>query len=418
MKFMSVLRYAIVCLHTGFALFALVTVAGVVHAGCSRNNVHMAEGFTAVLQSANVTDLKYYSVESRQGGYAPRSMYVLSPTSTVLGSSVNVAYVIVLFEWVSASFAWRYATPDMSLTDTPKIALFVQIGTVVWSVFLLVITAVYHSSWGIPTNNVILGIITMGVTTMVHVVLALQFYVGAPLADSADRIPDYPVHHNDIPSASPMTESYMPQTRAKLVCNVSVFLRGSQASVSKYPTSVPLRDTTTLRYIEYAITAPLLMLGTQSTIVLNGPIWALQVCYFSMLLCNVLGQAMHQTLLQPVAHASAHGKAAAVLFLVSSWLFFSATWVQFSYELLQMITKLPTVVTVIVSLMFSFYSSFGVAGTAAFFYLYKGKQDRQVILDWLDRIFDILSVAVKVSVAAIILTSDELGPSSFCTTLA
>ena len=495
MRNVIVLRFIILCTHTAFALFAFMTAAGILHAGCSRNNVHMAEEFTSLLHPENglklypENGLKLYPVtptKMTETGYGPlsasdisqkaytmRSMYALVPSSTVLGSTINVAYIILLFEWVSVSFAWLYTFPYQRDTWTNEVNGPVLI---IWNVALVIITAVNRSSWDIPTNNFILGTVTLIAATIVHVALLMQHNLPAwfewvslhtedtltpghadqeLMADMVDAMPDpNPAHnsdshqHNSAPSAPPWTEEnehtdldgnfnnhsrHRSNSQAsrinagmrspRLLCNAAVFLRGPQSMSNtdvKHTTVDPknIKDTTTLRYIEYAITAPLLMLATQSTIVMNGPIWALQVCYFSMLLCNVLGQAMHRSILGCVHNATPHAKGAAVLFLLSSWLFFSAAWVQFSHALLQMSTNLPTVAITIVSLMIPLYTLFGVAGTAAFFYLYQGAHDSQMILDWLNNVFDVLSIAVKVSVAAIILTSDELGPSSFCTTVA
>lgn len=455
--------------------------------------MHLTEDFKSVLQQ-NAHFTGYDIIPTEKGmrldtgelsrrGYAVLSMYKLGTSSSVFGSSINVAYIILLFEWVSASFAWIYAFPYKRHSWTSRV---IPVVTVLWSVVLIVATGVYHSSWAIPANNVMLGIITLCAATVVHAALGLKYYdtklnpfslKWAPSGETiVDDIQMAPVLYSvpdsyvrDEPSAPPEEWDAYPvgpeatlgqnigacanwrnpaghrdtayrrpaPIAVKLRCNTAVFLHGlngrtpnvvnkNGACASFVPMQEMLNDTTTLRYIEYAITAPLLMLGTQSTIVMNGPIWALQVCYFSMLLCNVIGLAMHHTILcvvrgvnQSGALLVPHEKGAAVLLLASSWLFFTAAWVQFSHSLLQMITQLPSVALIIVSLMISFYSSFGIAGSVAFLYLYKSKDlsSVQKTLDWLNNVFDVLSVAVKVTVAAIILTSAELGPSSFCTTV-
>lgn len=384
--------------------------------------------------------------------------YTMDSHSTVLGSSIDIAYLITLFEWVSASFAFFYL--DLPL-DAKLAGHFKTAVATVWNLVLLIVILALQQKWDTPRNNVILAVVTLSATILTHCIThwcavfsgsnqispVVEDLFGSP--EQVNKIrPDARVQRSSPlpvlpnpgqrfapPSTAPNQQRAQIRLRypVNLQCNSSVFLRVGESGAAGLPTreqtELPLQkqatadavsppDATTLRYLEYSITAPLLMLGTQSTIVMSGPIWALQVCYFSMMFCNLLGVAAHKAIMATTkGMVPPHLYGASVLFLVSSWLFFSAGWVHFLHFVHNMMQSLPSVAMSIIWLLVVFYLAFGIAGTVAFVQLYYNSRPSTQVLATLNTVFDVLSIVVKVSIAASILMSDELGPRSFCTTL-
>lgn len=114
--------------------------------------------------------------------------------------------------------------------------------------------------------------------------------------------------------------------------------------------------TTEIRYLEYSITAPLLMVGVMSTVVLNAEVWyvpyfyiylnlceilqltfrrrSLQLAYIAILVTNLLGIPLHEMMIcyvQIVCMSALNTQLRCLRFtcvglLMTSWAFFSSAW--------------------------------------------------------------------------------------------
>jgi hypothetical protein len=143
----------------------------------------------------------------------------------ILGGSSNILFIMLIFEWVSASFALFYLSwPHMSKTWRWICTVLAAI----WDGILIIIVTViiFDDRWDIPANNAIIGLFALFKTSIVHMVYTYQ-------------LP---------PTLGPD--------------NVQRSYYGAQ-----------------IHYLEYAISAPILMMGVQSTIILNSAIWPVQVLY-------------------------------------------------------------------------------------------------------------------------------------------
>jgi hypothetical protein len=277
--------------------------------------------------------------------------YDLPSSSLVLGSSLNVFYIILVFEWISTGFALFYIAPA-SGTLHDRIARIVAS----WNIILVILTAILYTtdSWNVPANNCIFGIGSLLVAS------AIQMIIGVlGLGEFTYRL------------------------------------------VS--------------RYCEYAITAPLLMLGTMSVITISAPIWVLQVAYTGMLFCNLSGIA--STLcINYESRASSDLQLASWFYFVSSWTFFIDRVQNSGFQ------DAPDFVQLIVVALPVFYGTFGFVGTTYHWAIRLstlGNENELVNTKAQARYttiacvaFDILSVVVKIMIAITVITGGSYGPGS------
>lgn len=180
---------------------------------------------------------------------------------SILGSSINILYLMLIFEWISASFALFYVDDIQESKPNPNLSRFkLTILCIVfaWDITLIILAfvMVFDDRWNVPTNNAILGMFALFKTIVVQI---------SCTANAVSR-PQNAV--SETPLNSPLENSY------------------SSAAI---------------HYIEYAITAPILVIGVQSTIVLNSSIWPIQVCVsifniFDQPLCSSIKPSTFQFL--------------------------------------------------------------------------------------------------------------------------
>jgi hypothetical protein len=287
-------------------------------------------------------------------------------TSLVLASSLNLFYIILVFEWISTSFAVFYLMNPHDTLNTKRVL-------VVWNLILMLATVTLSSTseWNIPANNVMVGLVSLAVTIFV------QMFVDR-IAPAVDRKSDDKSRQQD-------------------------------ESVSGHYSII-------IRYCEYAITAPLLMMGTIAVCTTYAPIWALQVAFVGTMLCNVMGIFAHAIFdANPVA---------AGIFQQAAWFYFASAWTFFIHVVTSLSPDTPSFVISLLLLLPIFYSCFGIAGSTLHAYLrYRELVPANVIdqAHYRDAafritgtIFDLLSVVVKLAISLTVVTGGSFGPGSNC----
>jgi hypothetical protein len=111
---------------------------------------------------------------------------------------------------------------------------------------------------------------------------------------------------------------------------------------------------------------------------------------------------------------------ACTMFLWGSWMFFAACWLVFLDSSAGFWNTIPSDIRIIIVILPLGFSAFGIVATCFYLWLL-ASCDRGVYPDvekmrttmWaLNTSFDVLSVTVKVTVAAIVVFSDQFGPGS------
>jgi hypothetical protein len=299
-----------------------------------------------------------YCVETHNSSYVLQCVdtglfdivrYDLPSSTLVLGASLNVFYIILVFEWISTGFALFYIAPPHKNATTHNIVARI---TASWNILLVILTAILYTtdSWDVPANNCVFGIGSLLVAS------AIQMGLGAlGLENSTYRL------------------------------------------VS--------------RYCEYAITAPLLILGTMAVITISAPIWVLQVAYTGMLFCNLSGIASTLCIYDK-SRASSDLQLASWFYFVSSWTFFIDRVQNSGFQ------DAPDFVQVIIVALPVFYGTFGFVGTTYHWAIRlatlknddKKKQTSYTTIACVA--FDILSVVVKIMIAITVITGGSYGPGS------
>ena len=203
---------------------------------------------------------------------------------------------------------------------------------------------------------------------------------------------------------------------------------------------------TELRYVEYTLTAPVLMLAVQSIVTLHAPIWTLQAAYLGIMLTNALGIPLHQSvscmvrfsdmnnkkgpesavLVEEASWMAANFMWCAVCLLLGSWCFFFASWISYMVSLSRYARvffaqpELIPIFVLILCLPF-FYSLFGIYASWVYVRFMRYYNEPQWDMDklrgelnWLARRFDGFSAVIKILAVIVVTNSDQFGPRSAC----
>jgi hypothetical protein len=269
-------------------------------------------------------------------------------TSLVLFSSLNHWYLILVFEWISATFALFYIPMRSKNIGTYQ---FLTRSAMAANAVLIIVTFVMHSRnhWDIPANNIAVGIFSLLAATGV---LSIQV-------------------RNDVGG-------------------------------------VDLRYVVLVRYLEYAITAPILMTVTLSVMSLHVPLWALQSSYLCTALCNLVGAASIYIIIYTDASDYFH---------VASWFFFMGSWMFFLGRVVRGFGQVPDFIKPVLVLLPLFYTAFGIVGAWLHLSLtrYEGPFDLKNASKQVGRAslaFDVFSVVIKIAIASVMLGGSSNGPAS------
>lgn len=379
----------------------------------------------------------------------------------VLGSRNNILFLILLFEWISSSFAlfyldifdkvWSYWVGRFLTTYAP----------IAWNIGLIgfIMLAVSRDDIPIPTNNAILGTVLLTWAFLTHILYALpqgkEADVGikprwgssiAPVRGEASI-----VHARGGAVNSDMLRLRRGGGKGSLATSGSIHFfkdakpellgihwNGDRLETQKMSKLRERTAASELRYIEYAITAPLLFMGIQSTTVINSPVWPMQLGYVGIFLCNLYGVPLHQCLMFMTRINESRSKQgggntlltvtsflwwATFLLLAASWMAFGSAFVVYFASIGQFWNEYPLFVKILLVCLPIFYGMFGIVAT--WFYgkwlawyrdLSYDTEKLRTDMEYMNTVFDTLSIIVKVGAALIVVTSDRFGPSAGCTT--
>jgi hypothetical protein len=336
-----------------------------------------------------------------------------------LGGVNNMVFLMLLFEWITASFALDYLADT---TNIPEVAIVYNLVSLCWNLCLFVFSFAYVTK--LPFNNM-----TMGWALSLIAMLRQSFHLYNSIVTEEDEY---------------------------TILNVIFGEKDNQL------------NKITTRYFEYAITAPVLLISVQS-IVAQSDGWTYPVAYVCMVVTNLLGIPLHKAstadfdsaeyvsgygtddenkpvyggrddilpevdnrskankpfrstrkMVSAVAKAAiqavkANNAVTILMTLLVSWLAFATSWVVYLNEIGLFFSRFPNEIKALVLILPLGFASFGVVGTwlsvqAALGY----KEAAKKTLDYMDYVYDILSLAVKIFVVLIVFTSNEFRPNSGC----
>ena len=352
------------------------------------------------------------------------------PISYVPGSSWNVPVMIMLFEWITASFALFYINPgDWSWTLFPGVNL-IPVACTVWNVVLIVIMWSLRVSMQIPDNNLFLFSVCL------FAAIVFQNYVARPRAGG--NLPDQePLIKDDkevngafankvIWRTDHFIRNRKPQNSRSRFIGVGAKF-GEDYHEAKYADALDeTGEGPAVRFMEYLITAPLLLeclyLGMGTT----GLVWTYQALFSSLSVCNMMGIPLHYIVLALPASTGESKTRLTVAgwgSLISSWLAWAAGFFVFLYTARYYMfqgsdtTSLPSWIQALLWVILVFYSAFGFVITRLYVPLLMGGELGDVMQS-ATLALDVLSPTVKLVVAWVVWTKGSMvacgvDPSNF-----
>jgi hypothetical protein len=303
-------------------------------------------------------------------GIVPSVDVEYSRTDLSIASGYNMVFLMLLFEWITASFAVEYVGD--SLNENHKISI--NVVTIVWNMTLFIYTCCYTHE--LPSSNVFLALCYLSIL-MIRTTLRIIF-------------PDI----------------------------ISVF----------YIADGKTSDAISTRYFEYALTAPVLLLGVQGiTTFARG--WTFIVAFSFMAITNLLGIPLHKLTLALVAMKDDEYRAdfqlLMMLTLFASWVSFLISWVVYFTEVGTFFLDMPDAIKGVVILLPIFFASFGVVGSVFYTHVFYTSVSRkssdtsaELITDTRKQCdlmawrYDILSLTIKLVVVLCVWFSDTNKPNS------
>jgi hypothetical protein len=197
-----------------------------------------------------------------------------------------------------------------------------------------------------------------------------------------------------------------------------------------------------LRYIEYAITAPVLLIAVQGvTMGSNG--WSMYAAFTCMMATNLLGISMHRHAVnvidaielplnegelepfngttQPRIPAlttsknEPHGKTVhrlgMYICLFASWIAFTASWIGYFSQVSPVFANLPENIKVMVAALPISFALFGAVGTAGTLTMHS-MESKDYNIAVMDVLYDVLSLFIKLLVVGIVTAGDLFSSST------
>lgn len=306
--------------------------------------------------------------------------------SFVIGSSWNVLILILMFEWITTSYALLYLEEPVVLwsnVPTPPGVHPVPFIATLWNLTLLILMWFYRRTLLLPDNNLFLFSFLLGAT------IIFQNYIARPISSNAPP-----------PSTPLSTNSAIVDTRLSvsdaMVWRTDHFLR-QRTTPGNHPKNastkyvsldaavvpeVPLHqpdyavnldlkgEAVAARMMEYSCSAPLLIVGLYLNFTTTALTWTYQSLFASLCVCNGLGVPLHYAMLMlKTASPTDRPKlqAAGWLLLAASWLAFAAGFAIYLFTASFVLTNAdagaPSWVVGLLWIVLVFYTLFGVVVT-------------------------------------------------------
>jgi len=323
--------------------------------------------------------------------------YENDANSFVFGSSWNIIFAVTVFEWITASYALFYFDPFDSWLSYESLWWGIHpIPAIcsVWNLFLIIFMWVYRTTLEVPPNNAFLYTMALGTTIVIHNFLSINrsWRIDYEKEDVAEGKGAYQLR-TDI-FLRQRKKEYQPlvKTIQADFHQPNYMILFEKCSCSPVP-----------RYLEYLVTAPLLLASLYASSVPNDLTWKFQLIVLALMACNAIGIPLHYAVLNVSNDVQRYAMAAAYL-LTGSWISLIAGLYIFIWTLRGFLltndSGMPQWVQMLVWAMLIVYSFFGIA--ASRYYLPRimwstnyGPEDYR----WLSFYFDIFSLAIKLPVA-------------------
>ena len=323
------------------------------------------------------------------------------------GAAWNVLILILVFEWVTASFALVYTQEPSALwasVPVPPGTVAQPFIATLWNLTLLVVLWVCRAQLRVPDNNLLIY------TAVFFASMVAQNYMARPrdneTPETQPLIAPTPVSS----SLAWQTDMFLGGMRRRKNSgdrsnSVTIVGAGAQFAVHSLQYHEAMYSTggsVAARMFEYACTAPLLLVGIMLNMNTSGLTWHYQIAYVSLLVCNLMGGIVH--------HAALADKPKA---RIAGWIALAASWVAFlcGFAVYTFIGRdfllaspassgMPDWVLALIWTVLLGYGSFGVVFTYYYYPLLMASpvDARQVtssVATWLD----FLSLVVKLAVA-------------------
>jgi hypothetical protein len=323
--------------------------------------------------------------------------------SFVLGSSWNVIFAVAVFEWITASYALFYIDPFDSWLDWQPLMYGlhpIPVLCTLWNLALIIIMWAQRYEMNIPPNNAFLYTMALAVTIVIHNVLSINR--SWKIDNEKEET------YKEVATQSLRTDLFL-RSRGKRQDDYRQMISSGRSTTYDFhqPNYMILFDKCCCsplpRYMEYMITAPILLVALYASSVPNDLTWKFQFVAMALVSCNALGVPLHYSVLQITGDVMRFTKAA-LYFLTASWICLVVGLYVFIWTLRDFLfgsdSGMPQWVQMLIWLMIVLYAMFGVA--ASRYYIPKILWDPKYGPEeyrWLGFYFDIFSLAIKLPVA-------------------
>jgi len=254
--------------------------------------------------------------------------YIDDRDSFVLGSSWNIIVLVMMFEWITASYALLYFDPFDNWIKYESLwwGLHpIAVIATLWNGVMCILIWVSEEKLNIPPNNLFIY------TAILIGTIVLQNYLSLNRDTKEEKI-------DEKVSVGPENQALVSELR------FDTFLRQRKPLKTNYgyqllqplstgkdfhePHFIAAIERSNYgvvpRYLEYMVTAPILFVGLYVNSIPYDLTWKLQIMFISIFVCNGLGIALNQAVMlistDPKADNMDRFNKAANYFFIASWL--------------------------------------------------------------------------------------------------
>ena len=328
--------------------------------------------------------------------------------SHTFGSSWNTIATVMMFEWISASYSLFYIDPfDSWLTlDSLWWGMHpIPVVATAWNLAMFIMIWAVREQMNIPVNNAFIFSFCLLFTIVIQNVLSIS---RDPNIDSETE-PLLEVKSEPVkPAVQWRTDHFLRNRGKKTDARMGSPAKLLDANFHEPSYNQVLEKQgygAIPRYLEYCITAPLLIVALFSNAVPFSETWKFQALFGALFACNLIGVSLHYTMAAITEETGRLFKAANYLFF-ASWLVFLAGMYVFVWTCREFLlhptseTGMPSWVLFLLWTVLVLYSMFGFL--ASRFYIPRLIWSPPYSSDdwaWLTTYFDFCSLFIKLPVA-------------------
>lgn len=292
--------------------------------------------------------------------------------SFVFGSSWNIIFSVTVFEWITASYALLYFDPFdswLSFTSLWWGLHPIPVAATVWNLVLLILMWASRPTLNVPFNNAFLYTMALATTIILQNFLAINR--ASRIDKETEEEPAYVENAKQVEvklrfdhflrnRKRPADKGYQRIAQSPAL-GADFHEHGFISIIEKAQNGV------IPRYLEYSMTAPLLLVGLYASSIPFDLTWKFQYIVVSLLACNAVGIPLHQSVISIPDEGKDTGRftKASGYFFVASWLCLVAGLYVMVYSLRTVLLEspdksgMPGWVLVLLWMMLVLYSMFG-----------------------------------------------------------